>query len=143
MPDLPGLRAVGGATLDSQVRANQAQVRYHTMSFLDASSNGNRYSSRAANAALCASDVSVDTFVAYHNILYGKDAGKQVQPAEGTNGRVGHATHRVRAGRPGSPATPLTTFSVVRDVRDSTRRWCGDHREGERATASPARRRST
>ena len=58
------------------------------MAFLDSASSGNRYSSRAANAALCASDVSVADFVKYHDVLYGKDSsGQQVQPAEGSHGR--------------------------------------------------------
>ncbi|MGH8961402.1 MAG: MauE/DoxX family redox-associated membrane protein [Jatrophihabitantaceae bacterium] len=78
-----------GPTLDKDVKANLAQVRFHSMSFLDSSSNGNRYSSRAANAALCASDISVDDFVKYHNYLYGKDkSGTQIQPKEGSNGRT-------------------------------------------------------
>jgi Protein-disulfide isomerase len=70
-----------GATLDADVRANKAQVRFHPIAILDSSSN-NDYSTRAANAALCASDVSVDDFVAYHNVLF------QKQPAEGTGGRT-------------------------------------------------------
>jgi protein-disulfide isomerase/uncharacterized membrane protein YphA (DoxX/SURF4 family) len=74
--------------LDKDVRANKAQVRFHTLAFLDASSNGNKYSTRAANAALCAADASVDDFVAYHNVLYGKYKDKQVQPAEGASGRT-------------------------------------------------------
>jgi protein-disulfide isomerase len=73
--------------MDDDVRSNKAQVRFHVLAFLDASSNGNRYSSRAANAALCASDASVEDFVAFHNVLYGDIGGKQVQPAEGSNGR--------------------------------------------------------
>lgn len=72
------------ATLEADVKANKAQVRYHTMSFLDSSSNGNRYSSRAANAALCASDVGVDEFVKYHDLLFSTD----VQPKEGSGGRT-------------------------------------------------------
>jgi protein-disulfide isomerase len=77
------------ADIAAKIKAGTVQARYHTMAFLDGSSNGNRYSSRAANAALCASDVNVDTFVKLHDILYGKDtSGKQVQPAEGTNGRT-------------------------------------------------------
>lgn len=77
------------ANLDKDVTANLAQVRFHPISILDSSSSGNRYSSRAANAALCASDVGVDFFVKYHNYLYGKDKqGKQIQPAEGDNGRT-------------------------------------------------------
>lgn len=72
-----------GATLVADVKANKAQVRYHTLSFLDGSSNGNRYSSRAANAALCASDVSPEAFVKFHGILF----SAAVQPKEGSSGR--------------------------------------------------------
>jgi len=86
-PNCENFEKDAGKTIDAAVKANKAQVRFHIMSFLDSSSNGNRYSSRAANAALCASDISVDAFVKYHNILYGTYKGKQVQPAEGTNGR--------------------------------------------------------
>jgi protein-disulfide isomerase/uncharacterized membrane protein YphA (DoxX/SURF4 family) len=76
------------AWLDDAVTKNLAQVRFHIMAFLDPASNGNRYSSRAANAGICASDVSVDFFVAYHNVLYGTDPnGNQIQPKEGTSGR--------------------------------------------------------
>lgn len=77
-----------GATMEAAVRANKAQVRYHSIAFLDSGSNGNRYSSRAANAAYCASDISVEAFYRYHTVLYGKIGGKQVQPNEGTNGRT-------------------------------------------------------
>jgi protein-disulfide isomerase/uncharacterized membrane protein YphA (DoxX/SURF4 family) len=75
-----------GATLEADVRANRAQVRFHTMSILDGSSNGSRYPSRAANAAICASDLSIEDFYAFHSILYGTYKGKQVQPDEGTSG---------------------------------------------------------
>lgn len=73
-----------GAMLVADARANKAQLRYHTMSFLDSGSNGKRYSSRAANAGICASDVSPDIFVKYHAILF----TAAVQPAEGSNGRT-------------------------------------------------------
>jgi protein-disulfide isomerase/uncharacterized membrane protein YphA (DoxX/SURF4 family) len=104
-----------GATMQSDVRANKAQIHYHTMAFLDASSNGNRYSSRAANAALCASDISVDEFIKYHNLLYGKINGQQVQPAEGSNGRtnaelISYAQHIGISGQ------QLTTFSQCVDA---------------------------
>jgi protein-disulfide isomerase len=97
--------------LDALVQANKAQVRFHPISILDGASSGNRYSSRAANAAICASDVSVDFFVKYHNYLYGKDKqGKEIQPAENSNGRtdgqlVQYATDA------GIPADAATTFS--------------------------------
>ena len=77
-----------GATLVADAAANTAQVRYHPISILDPSSSGNRYSSRAANAAICASDISVAFFVKYHAVLFGTDKEKQkVQPAEGADGR--------------------------------------------------------
>lgn len=95
-----------GATLDKLVRANHAQARFHMISILDRSSSGNRYSSRAANAGYCASDLSVDDFVAYYKVLY-TDA---VQPKEGSNGRtdtqlIGYARQA------GITGTKLTTFS--------------------------------
>ena len=75
--------------ISAKIKAGQIQVRYHMMAFLDSASNGNRYSSRAANAALCASDINVDTFAKFHDVLYGKDtSGKQVQPAENSSGRT-------------------------------------------------------
>ena len=77
------LETTVGPTLRKDVTANLAQLRYHTMSFLDSATGSNHYSSRAANAALCASDVSVDDFVKYHDLLF-TDA---VQPKEGSNGR--------------------------------------------------------
>ena len=74
------------AQLDKDVKANLAQVRFHPISILDRNSP-NRYSTRAANAGLCASDAGVNQFVAFHNILFGTNAkGKQVQPKEGTAG---------------------------------------------------------
>jgi len=76
------------SALETAARAGKVQLRFHPVAFLDASSNGNDYSTRAANAALCASDISVDMFLKYHDILFGNDSsGKQVQPAEGSNGR--------------------------------------------------------
>jgi protein-disulfide isomerase/uncharacterized membrane protein YphA (DoxX/SURF4 family) len=78
-----------GPTIAADIAAGKIQARYHMLAFLDASSNGNNYSTRAANAAACASDVSVATFQKYHAILYGKDSnGQNNQPAEGSNGRT-------------------------------------------------------
>ena len=78
-----------GPTIAADIAAGKIQARYHMMAFLDASSNGNNYSTRAANAAICASDINVETFQKYHTILYGKDSnGQNNQPTEGTNGRT-------------------------------------------------------
>lgn len=81
-PNCAKLEQAIGPTLDADVRANRAQAHFHTIAILDTPSNNN-YSSRAANAALCASDVSVDTFIAYHDYLFRPD----IQPAEGAGGR--------------------------------------------------------
>jgi protein-disulfide isomerase len=98
--------------LDAAVVANKAQVRFHPLAFLDSSSNGNRYSSRAANAALCASDLSVDTFVKYHNVLFGKDSkGQQVQPAEGSDGRK-DGNFILYASQAGMNPAQISTFTT-------------------------------
>ena len=54
-----------GAYLEPEVRANRAQVHYHLIANLDHSKNGSGYSSLAGNAAICATAVNVDFFVAF------------------------------------------------------------------------------
>jgi protein-disulfide isomerase/uncharacterized membrane protein YphA (DoxX/SURF4 family) len=91
-PNCRNLEAAIGATLDADVRANRVQAHFHPIAILDSSSNGD-YSTRAANAALCASDVATDPndaakngvewFVKYHNYLF----QPTIQPAEGSGGR--------------------------------------------------------
>jgi protein-disulfide isomerase/uncharacterized membrane protein YphA (DoxX/SURF4 family) len=105
-----------GATLVADARANKAQLRYHTLAFLDANSNGNRYSSRAANAALCVSDVSVDAFVRFHGVLFTSG----VQPAEGSSGRTDNdlITYAQRAGL--TPAQITTFTSCVQTEQHKT-----------------------
>jgi protein-disulfide isomerase len=73
------------AKLQADVRANLVQLRVHPIAILDGNSP-NQYSTRAADAALCASDISTDAFIEYHNLLYGSPGGKQWQPKEGTSG---------------------------------------------------------
>ncbi|MDQ2839030.1 MAG: thioredoxin domain-containing protein [Actinomycetota bacterium] len=76
------------ADFDAKIKATTIKVNYHVMSFLDASSNGNKYSSRAANAGYCAADQSPAAFAKFHDILYGKNAdGQNNQPAENGNGK--------------------------------------------------------
>ncbi|MDT4918918.1 MAG: hypothetical protein QOH89_3618 [Pseudonocardiales bacterium] len=82
-PNCRNLESAIGTTLDADVRSNKAQAHFHPIAILDSSSN-NDYSSRAANAALCASDISVDTFVEYHNYLFKPN----IQPSEGAGGRT-------------------------------------------------------
>jgi protein-disulfide isomerase/uncharacterized membrane protein YphA (DoxX/SURF4 family) len=90
-----------GPTLDADVLANKAQVRFHTLAFLSA------YSTRAANAALCASDISVDTFVLYHNYLFRSD----IQPPEGSSGRS-NAELESYAAKIGVSDGQLTSFDT-------------------------------
>jgi protein-disulfide isomerase/uncharacterized membrane protein YphA (DoxX/SURF4 family) len=71
---------------DAKLKATNIRVNYHVMSFLDSSSNGNHYSSRAANAGYCAAELSPDDFLKFHDIAYGKTNGKNNQPPEGSNG---------------------------------------------------------
>lgn len=106
-----------GPTLVQAVKDNRAQVRYHTLSFLDRFSNGTKYSTRAANAAICASDIGVDFFVKYHGVLYGKDKdGNKVQPAENSNGRT-DAELISYAKQAGIPADKETQFGTCVQTR--------------------------
>lgn len=57
-----------------------ATLEIHPLALLDRSSMGNRYSSRAANAAACVANYDPDAYFKVNQTLY-KD-----QPAEGTNG---------------------------------------------------------
>ena len=88
-PDCNSLEQSGLATaLAAKVKATNIKVNYHVMSFLDSLSNGNEYSSRAANAAYCAADQGPEAFVKFHDILFGKNSsGGNNQPAENSNGR--------------------------------------------------------
>ncbi len=98
------------AQLDQDVRANKAQVRFHNIAILDSASNHN-YPTRAANAAICASDISVETFIKYHNILFGDFKGKQVQPPESGSGRT-DAQLIAYASAAGISGAQLTTFDT-------------------------------
>jgi protein-disulfide isomerase/uncharacterized membrane protein YphA (DoxX/SURF4 family) len=94
-----------GPTLSADVKANKAQVRYHPLAFLNADSNGTRYSSRAANAAVCVSDVSVDAFKKFHDTLY----SPSVQPKEGSGG-LPDSRFTTYAQKAGLTPPQVTTF---------------------------------
>ncbi len=98
--------ATVGPTLAADVKANKAQVRYHPLAFLNADSNGTRYSARAANAALCASDVSVDAFKKLHDQLF----SPSVQPKEGSDG-LADSVFTMYAQRSGLKPAQVTTFT--------------------------------
>jgi protein-disulfide isomerase len=64
--------------LTTALNEGKIKVNYHAISILDRASNPVGYSTRAANAAICAADAGI--FPAYHAQLYAE------QPAEGSAG---------------------------------------------------------
>ena len=62
------------------VQSGKATLELHPIAFLDRSSEGTRYSSRAANAAACVANYDPDRYIFVAAALY------QNQPAEGTTG---------------------------------------------------------
>jgi protein-disulfide isomerase len=113
-PNCEIYEAGAAADLAKLVSAGKIKVRYHTMAFLDSSSSGNKYSTRAANAALCASDVSTTAFAAYHAVLFGKDStGAKVQPEEGSDGRTdGQLEAYFKQAVPKATSTQTSTFAT-------------------------------
>jgi protein-disulfide isomerase len=67
-----------GNELTTALNAGQITVRFHTIAILDRLTNPPGYSTRAANAALCA--VPAGIYPAYHKKLF------EEQPAEGSAG---------------------------------------------------------
>jgi protein-disulfide isomerase len=66
----------------SWVKSGLATVEVHPISFLDNTSLGNRYSTRAANAAVCVANYEPEKFYDVTAAFYAN------QPAESTNGRT-------------------------------------------------------
>ncbi len=64
------------------IKAGKATIEIHPISFLDRSSLGNKYSTRAANAAACVANYDPNNFYAVNTALF-KD-----QPAENTGGKT-------------------------------------------------------
>ncbi len=82
-------QASAGSDIDSLISSGKAQVRFHMVAFLDGSSSGNMYSTRAANAGICVTDISTADFLKFHDYLYGTDSkGNLIQPKEGSDGRT-------------------------------------------------------
>jgi protein-disulfide isomerase len=67
-----------GAAITAALNAGQISVRYHQIAILDSRTTPPGYSTRAANAAICAASAGI--FPAYHKKLYAS------QPAEGSAG---------------------------------------------------------
>lgn len=78
--------------INKWVAAGKATVEIHPISFLDSSSSGNRYSSRAANAAACVAQYAPNSFLAVVKALY------KNQPAEGGSGMSNDKLTSILAG---------------------------------------------
>lgn len=70
------------AQIATWVKAGQATVEIHPISFLDNNSLGNKYSTRAANAAACVANFEPSKFYAVNSALFAN------QPAEQTAGKT-------------------------------------------------------
>jgi protein-disulfide isomerase len=67
------------AELHDLVFAGKLRIRYYPIAYIQTGTDG--FSSRAANSALCASDISADVFVAFQNAAFAADAGSADAPA--------------------------------------------------------------
>lgn len=71
-----------GDKLENYVGSGDITLEVYPINFLDASSMGTKYSTRAANLVSCVVDQQPDSAFKLHNLLL----SKEVQPAEGTSG---------------------------------------------------------
>jgi len=72
--------ATNGEYITSLLENGQTTVEIHPISILDRSSQGTKYSTRAANAAACVANYSPNQFYDFHNLMFAN------QPAENTAG---------------------------------------------------------
>jgi uncharacterized membrane protein YphA (DoxX/SURF4 family) len=101
------------ADLATMVAASKVQVRYHPVAVLDRDTDGNKYSSRAANASICAADFKVEAFQKYRDYLFGVDGnGKRIQPAVGSHGRTDTSLITYAKESLGIGLTDLSTFQT-------------------------------
>lgn len=81
--------AANGTLLQQLVTSGAITLEVHPLAFLDAKSLGNRYSTRAANAAACVAQYDPDDFLAFTAAMY------EHQPAENTSGESDDALKKV------------------------------------------------
>lgn len=92
------------ADLDALVKEPGITVVYQPLSFLDGSSQGTRYSSRAANAAMVVADKDPSHFTAFVTALFAD------QPAENTKGLTDDKIASI-ATSVGVPQAVVSTFT--------------------------------
>jgi len=95
--------------LAALVDAGTVKVDFHIMAFLDDSSNGTKYSTRAANAFVAVAQREPSKALAFNSALY------QNQPAEGSNGLT-DAEIADRARQAGVSDSLAATFASLQNV---------------------------
>ena len=95
--------------LAALVDAGTVKVDFHIMAFLDDSSNGTKYSTRAANAFVAVASREPSKALAFNSALY------QNQPAEGSNGLT-DAEIADRARQAGVSDSLASTFASMQNA---------------------------
>ncbi|MCU7725509.1 DsbA family protein [Actinoplanes sp. KI2] len=93
-----------GAEIARLIGDGTTRQYLHPLNFLDAQSNGTRYSSRAANAAATVYDKAPDKLLAFNSALFAN------QPAEGSDGLSDDKIAQL-AGQAGVPQPVIDTFT--------------------------------
>ncbi|MFE6860647.1 DsbA family protein [Nocardia sp. NPDC057668] len=79
-PACKGFEQTNASVLDDALSSGDARIEYSIISFLDRASQGNQYSTRAANAAYVVASADTANFQKWLELMFAK------QPAEGANG---------------------------------------------------------
>jgi protein-disulfide isomerase len=109
-----------GAAITSALNSGKLTVRYHAIAILDQHSTPAGYSTRAANAAVCAAAAGV--FPAYHQQLFAQ------QPAEGSAGLTNDQLVAIgtQAGAKGDFAGCVTKATYAAAVKAETAKAVAD-----------------
>lgn len=78
-PHCGAFEQTNGETIRALVEEGRATVEYHPLSFLDRSSVGSRYSTRAANAAACVAEHAPDSFFDWNTLMFVNQPEGQTQ----------------------------------------------------------------
>jgi protein-disulfide isomerase len=105
-----------GADLTALVNSGQAALRIHPVNFLDASSLGTKYSTRAANAFITVAKAEPDKALAFNTALFDN------QPAEKTAGLT-DAKIAELAKQAGVSQATIDTFANLTYAQFSSSSW--------------------
>jgi protein-disulfide isomerase len=106
-PACGAFEQANGAEIDRLLEDDVAQVELRPISFLDRTSQGTRYSTRAANAFATVADQAPDQVWEFHGALYAE------QPEEGTSGLSDEELARI-ARDAGVPDDVVEEFTDLR-----------------------------